>query len=85
MIPRRILDQVGLLTPDFIMFGDDMEFCYRIKQAGYEIVVDPKITIKHFGKVSAGQIWGPHNDYNSDLYGLYEYGTRLFLKKHEKD
>ena len=48
MILRKdVYLRVGGLNTDYFMFGEDMEWCYRIKQAGYKIVYLPDTSITH--------------------------------------
>lgn len=48
LIPKNVLDNVGLLDEDFFMYGEDIDLCYRIKQAGYRILYYPKAQIIHY-------------------------------------
>ena len=34
------------------MYGEDIDWCYRIKQAGYKVVYYPKAEITHYKRVS---------------------------------
>ena len=47
LMPKRVLDEVGLLDEDFFMYGEDIDLCYRIKQGGYKILYYPKEKIIH--------------------------------------
>lgn len=38
LMPKRVLDQVGLLDEEFFMYGEDLDLCYRIKSAGYKVI-----------------------------------------------
>lgn len=38
LIPKAVLDKVGLFDPDFFMYAEELELCYRIYKAGYKIV-----------------------------------------------
>ena len=42
MVRREGIEQVGLLDEDFFMYGEDIDWCYRIKQAGWKIVYYPR-------------------------------------------
>lgn len=48
LIPRHVLDQVGLLDEDFFMYGEDIDLCYRIKEGGYKIMYYPEASIIHY-------------------------------------
>lgn len=48
-IPRRVLDQVGLLDEDLFMGCDDVDFSLRLQWAGYRLVVALDAFILHKG------------------------------------
>jgi GT2 family glycosyltransferase len=37
LLPRRVLDQVGLLDESLFLFFNDVDFCQRLRAAGYKI------------------------------------------------
>jgi hypothetical protein len=54
-IKREVLDKVGYLDEQFNDFGsDDLDFCIRIKQAGYRICVTSKVAVKHGASPEGG-------------------------------
>lgn len=53
MIPRRILDEVGPLDEDFFFFGEETDWCRRIRDAGSRCVLAPVGEIIHHGGGSA--------------------------------
>lgn len=48
LMPKNVLDKVGLLDEDFFMYGEDINLCYRIKKAGFKILYYPKAQITHY-------------------------------------
>lgn len=48
LMPRHVLNQVGLLDEDFFMYGEDIDLCYRIKESGYKIMYYPEASIIHY-------------------------------------
>lgn len=48
MIPRRVLDQVGLFDEAFFMYGEDIDLSYRIQNTGYRNYYLADTTIIHF-------------------------------------
>lgn len=55
MVPAKVIKKVGAFEPDIFMYGEDVELCYRIKKAGFKIVMDPKARIVHIGQGSSGK------------------------------
>lgn len=47
MTRKEILDKVGLLKEKYFMYGEDVEFCYRVHKAGYDIGVLTDESIIH--------------------------------------
>ncbi|HHX60525.1 MAG TPA: glycosyltransferase family 2 protein [Epulopiscium sp.] len=47
MLPRAVIDEVGGLDEAFFMYGEDLDWCYRIKEAGYKVMYYPKEYIVH--------------------------------------
>lgn len=48
LMPKAVLDEVGLLDEDFFMYGEDIDLCFRIKEAGYRILYYPEAYITHY-------------------------------------
>ena len=47
MIRREVVKNIGLLDERFFIYGEDIDYCFRAKQAGWQIVYYPKITVRH--------------------------------------
>ncbi|WP_240414729.1 glycosyltransferase family 2 protein [Paenibacillus periandrae] len=47
MVRKQAIDQVGMLDEDFFMYGEDIDWCYRIKQGGWQIHYYPYTQIVH--------------------------------------
>ncbi|WP_342576314.1 glycosyltransferase family 2 protein [Paenibacillus sp. FSL M8-0142] len=53
LVRRETIEQVGGLDETFFMYGEDIDWCYRIKQAGWGIHYYPRTTIVHYKGGSA--------------------------------
>ncbi|WP_201317985.1 glycosyltransferase family 2 protein [Paenibacillus sp. EPM92] len=53
MVRREVIDQVGMLDEDFFMYGEDIDWCYRIKEAGWGIHYYPYTEIVHYKGASS--------------------------------
>lgn len=58
MMRRQTIEEVGLLDPEYHMYGEDVEWCARIKRAGWKILFEPDAEITHLGGQSSVQRWG---------------------------
>mgnify|MGYP002336038213 CR=1 FL=1 len=53
LLRRETIEQVGGLDEDFFMYGEDLDWCYRIKEAGWGIYYYPQTSIVHLKGGSA--------------------------------
>lgn len=51
---KNILEEVGFLDPRFFLYGEDIDLCLRIKNKGYKIIYDPRVSITHYKGISSG-------------------------------
>lgn len=52
LVQKAILDNVGWFDEDYFMDGEDIDLCFKIKEAGYSIMYYPKVSILHIKKAS---------------------------------
>lgn len=48
MVRRQAIDEAGAFDEDFFMYGEDLDLCFRIQQAGWRILYDPATQIIHY-------------------------------------
>ena len=48
MGPRSVLEEAGGFDPQFFMYGEDLDLCYRIQQSGKAIRYVHETSIVHF-------------------------------------
>jgi len=54
LIPRAIIEKVGMLDHSYFMYVEDMEFCHRVTRHGFKLYVTDKTCIWHkVGSTSA--------------------------------
>ena len=53
MVRRAALDAVGLLDEDFFIYGEDIDWCRRFHQAGWDVVFYPGAKALHTGGASS--------------------------------
>ena len=54
-VRREALDNVGPLDEDYFMYIEDLDWCYRFRQAGWKIVYHPAATTLHLKGQSANR------------------------------
>lgn len=79
MVRREVIDGVGQLDEDYFMYGEDIDWCYRIKQAGYQIIYYPKAVIYHHKKASG------IGKRNPKVIEAFYDSMIIFYKKHYRD
>lgn len=47
MVPARVMQEVGMLSEDFYMFYEEIEWCWRIRKAGYRVMYLPQSRVVH--------------------------------------
>jgi GT2 family glycosyltransferase len=52
-VRRTALDQVGFLDERFFMYGEDVDWCTRFRQAGWRLVFFPLAKAIHYGGASS--------------------------------
>ncbi len=45
---RSVFDEVGGFDEDYFMYAEDIDLCFKIKQAGYKVYYTPATNIIHF-------------------------------------
>lgn len=58
MVKREAIDKAGLMAENFFLYYEEMDWCDRIKKAGYEVWIDTGAMIYHKESVSVGKISG---------------------------
>ena len=52
---RTMVEQVGLLDERFFMYAEEVDWCYRIRQAGWAIWQEPRARVTHVGGAATSQ------------------------------
>lgn len=53
LVRREVIEQIGGLDETFFMYGEDVDWCYRIKEAGWGIHYEPATYIVHYKGASS--------------------------------
>jgi len=74
MIKKEAVDKIGLLDEAFFFYFEEMDWCLRIKRAGWKIYILPWIYVRHH--------LHSRRDLNIRLQYQYYKSQHLFFKKH---
>jgi hypothetical protein len=55
LVDRNIISKVGSLDEDYFIYGEDADYCLRIKKAGYRILCVPEAVTYHKVGLSLGE------------------------------
>jgi GT2 family glycosyltransferase len=55
MLRRAAIDRVGFFDPDYFMYGEDLDLCYRLRLGGWKIYYVPTATAVHLKGASTRQ------------------------------
>lgn len=56
LVRRQVIQQVGVLDEGFFMYSEEMDWCRRIRQAGWKVVYLPEAQVIHYGGKSSDQV-----------------------------
>lgn len=68
MIPRKLFNQVKGFDKKIWLYVEELELCYRIKKAGYQIVYDPTHSITHLAGGSGTSFIAITNEIKNTIY-----------------
>jgi GT2 family glycosyltransferase len=55
IVRREVVDQVGLLDETYFMYGEDLDWAFRMKKAGWRIMYLPFATVTHIKRAASRQ------------------------------
>lgn len=56
LVRRAVANEVGLLDEGYFMYSEEVEWCWRIRQAGWAIWQVPQAQVVHVGGAATGQV-----------------------------
>jgi N-acetylglucosaminyl-diphospho-decaprenol L-rhamnosyltransferase len=75
LLRAGVIGEVGLLDEQFFMYGEDLDWCYRIKQYGWRVVYYPRAIVHHYKRASSTRRAIP------SIKAFYD-AMRIFHRKH---
>lgn len=76
LMRRKALDEVGLFDECYWMYMEDLDLCYRFKQAGWTTWFEPDVTVVHIKGGTSGRFRSSRLNY------AFHYGMLRFYRKH---
>jgi N-acetylglucosaminyl-diphospho-decaprenol L-rhamnosyltransferase len=53
MVRAEAMTQAGLLDEAFFMYGEDLDWAFRIKEAGWKVYYNPGVTVLHYKRAAS--------------------------------
>jgi len=75
LVRRACWEQVGLLDESIVMYGEEVDWCYRMQQRGWQVIHCPEASVIHYGGQSS--IGAPTRKYLQ-----LQQGRVTFFRKH---
>ncbi len=75
LLRANVLREVGLLDEAFFMYGEDLDWCYRIKAYGWRIVYYPRAVVYHHKRATSARHAA------LAIHAFYD-AMRIFHRKH---
>jgi N-acetylglucosaminyl-diphospho-decaprenol L-rhamnosyltransferase len=77
LMRREALDEVGPFDERFFMYAEDLDWCWRAADGGWEVWFEPDAVVRHVGDASGRQ------NYGADRPRAYMRNTyRVFRARH---
>jgi len=78
MVLREVIEQAGPLDEDYFMYGEDIDWCYRIVARGFAVWYDGSVDVLHRKGGSGGKR-------SVDSLGHFYSTMGLYYRKHHGD
>lgn len=72
MVRREVMAEVGLLNEDYWMYGEDLDWAFRIKEAGWTIMYNPAVTVLHLKRASSKKSKKAHKAFYQAMLKFYQ-------------
>lgn len=87
LIKKDIMDEIGYLDERFFMYAEDLDWCLRVRNHGFQIIYHPEVKITHHKyksgiKSSSKQIAKTTNRYFYDT--MLQYYDKHYVDKYPK-
>ncbi|WP_035797075.1 glycosyltransferase family 2 protein [Butyrivibrio sp. MB2005] len=83
LIPNQVIEEVGLLSEEYFLYCEDTDYCWRLLNAGFQILYEGSACIYH--KVSASTVEGSYSQtyymLRNGLYIIDKYIQNSFWAK----
>lgn len=68
LISKKVVREIGTLDPAIFMYGEDVEYCLRAHNHLFDVVIQPKAHVVHWGSKSGSSQRAIEGEFKSFLY-----------------
>jgi GT2 family glycosyltransferase len=76
LVRRNAIEEIGLKDESYPIFHEETDWCYRLKQAGWQTWFLHDAVVTHFGSQTVSKLWG------KGLVLEFYKGKHRFIRKH---
>jgi GT2 family glycosyltransferase len=76
LVRREAIDQVGVMDDGFFMYGEETDWCWRFRKAGWRVLFAPVGQIIHLGGQSSKRV-------RSEMIIALRMSILRFIRKHQ--
>lgn len=55
LIRKEVFEKIGLFAEDYFLYYEDVDFCFRARQAGFDLAINTNAVITHFASRTVGK------------------------------
>lgn len=91
MIRTRVIDEIGMLDEQYFMYAEDIDWCMRMRKAGWKIYYVPDAKVVHFKKRSGRSkseglpVTPETRALRADTITYFYETMKIFYDKHYRD
>ncbi|MDB3868621.1 glycosyltransferase [Candidatus Marinimicrobia bacterium] len=78
LFPQELVESVGKLDESFFMFGEDLDYSFRVKQTGYKVLYQPETEVIHYKGESVKSA-------PQDMIKVFYEAMNIFFEKYKDD
>jgi N-acetylglucosaminyl-diphospho-decaprenol L-rhamnosyltransferase len=71
LIRRSAFEQVGAFDEAFWLYGEELDLCTRLRDAGWKVLATPELEVMHVGGVSTGRSRRTYLMHSQSIYRYY--------------
>lgn len=84
IVRAEVVRAVGPLAATLFMYGEDIEWCWRMRRAGFLVGVHPGVRIQHLEGTSATRSWGDVEAQRRLTAGIYAAVRLMYGPRHAR-